>query len=303
MQQNSNICIKTLQVWFIYCTKRQLGSSQCLSFIAPPCGTALSCHPTVLANETWPRCTAPLGLGGASWTLDGPKSLWRLWELLVHWFFAGSCWQYQMYMELFFNCLSLAICWILPAVFMKITSSLLASVQFKPILRRAVVRLPEPLREHLEICLLVLVTKMLSCCLLCPCYPCSTSTGRSRGWILSQFCFASGTPLYVVYLRGGCTAKAASRWCAAMRKLLFSAEAAHLSDPKVSLQISVVVRKTLRGKSLGDIHWPYCFFSSPCSCCLSRDSLLIASFPSKEAFLKGKSVILKVEDKRNGVAE
>lgn len=157
----------------------------------------------------------------------------RLWELLVHWFFAGSCWQDQMYMELVFNCLSQAICLILPAVFIKITSLLLASVQFKPVLRRAVVCLPEPVCERLETCLLVLVTKMLSRYLLCPCYPCSTSTGSSRGWISSQFCFASGTPVYVAYMQGGSAAKAASRWCAAMRKLLFSAES---SQPRSSVR-------------------------------------------------------------------
>lgn len=60
-------------------------------------------------------------------------------------FFAGSCWQDQMYMELVFNSLSQAICLILPAVFVTITSSLLASAQLKPILRRAVRCLPEPL--------------------------------------------------------------------------------------------------------------------------------------------------------------
>lgn len=94
-----------------------------------------------------------------------------------------------------------------------------------------------------------------------------------------------------------------------MRKLLFSEEAGHLgaspdpvSDPKVSLQISLVVRETLMGKSLGDIHWPYLLLFSPCSYCPSRVSLLIASFPSREAFFKGRSVILKVEDKRNRVA-
>lgn len=54
------------------------------------------------------------------------------------------------------------------AAFIKITSLLLASVHFKPILRRAVVCLPEPLCERLEICLLVLVIKMLSHHLLCP---------------------------------------------------------------------------------------------------------------------------------------
>lgn len=48
-------------------------------------------------------------------------------------------------MGLVFNCLSQAICLILPALFVKITGLLLASAQFKPILRKAVVCLPAPL--------------------------------------------------------------------------------------------------------------------------------------------------------------
>lgn len=48
-------------------------------------------------------------------------------------------------MELVFKCLSRAICLILPALFIKITGLLLASAQFKPILRKAVVCLPSPL--------------------------------------------------------------------------------------------------------------------------------------------------------------
>lgn len=97
-----------------------------------------------------------------------------------------------------------------------------------------------------------------------------------------------------------------------MKKCLFSGQAAHLaaspdplSDPKASQQISQVVRKTPMEKSLGNIHLPY-LFSSSCSYCLSRDSrdsLLIPSFSSREAFLKGKSVILEVENKRNRVAQ
>lgn len=86
-----------------------------------------------------------------------------------------------MYMELVFSRLSQAVCLILPAVFTAITSLLLASVQLKPILRRAVGCLPEPLCEHLEIFLPVLVTKMLSPSLVCPWFPCSTSRGRGRG--------------------------------------------------------------------------------------------------------------------------
>lgn len=65
--------------------------------------------------------------------------------------------------------------------------------------------------------------------------------------------------MYVVYMRGGSTAKAV--------RLLFSEEAAHLaaspdpaSDPKASV-LTLVVRKTLVGKSLGDTHWPYLLFS------------------------------------------
>lgn len=65
VQQNSNIFIKILQVWFIDCPKRQLVFPQCLSFTAAVDGTALSCHPSVLANETWPHCTALLKLRGA----------------------------------------------------------------------------------------------------------------------------------------------------------------------------------------------------------------------------------------------
>lgn len=96
-----------------------------------------------------------------------------------------------MYMELVFSHLSQAICLILPAVFTAITRLLLASVQFKPILRRAVGCLPEPLYEHSKIFLPVLVTKMLCHSLLCPWFPCRTSRGRARG--LTSVCFAGGT--------------------------------------------------------------------------------------------------------------
>ena len=165
---------------------------------------------------------------------------------------------------LVFSCLSQTICVVPPAVFIKIARSLLASVQFKPILRRAVGCLPERLCECLEICLLAPVMRGLSRCLLCPRHPCRSSAGRSRGWIPPRCRPARGSPVSVGCTRGGSTAKAASRWRAAMRKGLFSEGPARVaaspgpaSDPNVSLQILLGVSKPLMGRSPGDTRWPY----------------------------------------------
>lgn len=167
-------------------------------------------------------------------------------------------------MEPVFKCLSQALRLVLPVVFMKITSLLLASVHSKPVMRRAVGCLPEPLCECLEICLLGAGDKNAVSLRPLSLLPLQHQRRQEQGLGFSLFCFASGSPVCVVYTRGGSTAKAVRRWWAAVGKILFSAEAAHLaaspdpaSIPKESLQISLLVRRPLMGKSLGDKHWPY----------------------------------------------
>lgn len=164
-------------------------------------------------------------------------------------------------MELFFTCLSQAVCLILPAAFMKITTSLLAPVQF---LRRAVVCLPECLCERLEICLLVLVTKTLS-----PLLPPLSSLSlqhqhrREQGLGFTSVLLCQWNPRACGRDARRLGGKGSAWLVCSVRKRPLPAGAARsaaspgpVSDPKVSLRLLLVLGKTLVGKWLGATRWP-----------------------------------------------
>lgn len=209
----------------------------------------------------------------------------RLWELLVHWFFAGSCWQDQMYMELVFNCLSQAICLILPAVFIKKTSLLWLLFSLNPFwegLRCVCQSLSVSAWRFACLCCWQKCCLATSFVLVTPAVPAQAAAGAG-------FHLRFALPVEPLCMWSICKVAPqqrrrvadVQRWgnsCSLRR----AASPDPVSDPKGSLQISLVVRKPLMGKSLGDIHWPYLFSSSPRSYCwVGIVYLLPPSLPEK----------------------
>lgn len=167
-----------------------------------------------------------------SWrSMKGPKCLWRLWDLLAHWFFAGSCWWcvhgagFQPFV---------------PAHMLNPSSSIHKDNEFVAGFCAAQAHSEKGCGVFASASLWALrdfpacagdkeVVSLSPLSLV----PLQNQQRQGRG--RPQFCFVCGT-VYVVCKWGGPTAKAASCWCAAMRKSLFSQEAAHSSQPRSSVR-------------------------------------------------------------------